>query len=144
MMCAHDDLARALDTLEVLGAPGQHDFLVMASLETNGYFKPPERANNWDTQMVEIKAHGIFADGSDASEAIRNWRLAAGRQVSIQRQVQRAEYVLRQPQGHNGDDVVRKACKTILTDGRVEAIRVAARITLSDLDAVHPTFRAGI
>ncbi|MFT4962514.1 MAG: hypothetical protein ACI92Z_003613 [Paracoccaceae bacterium] len=135
-MCIHDDLARALDTLEMLGAPGQHDFLVMAALETNGFFKLPERANNWDTQMVEIKAHGIFADGCDASEAIRNWRLAAGWQVNIQRQIQRAEYVLRQPKGHNVDDVIRKACKTILTDGRVESIRVAARITLADLDAI--------
>ena len=136
MMCIHNDLARALETLELLCPSGQHDFLVAASLETHGYFKTPRRNDTWDTQMVEIKAHNIFADGADQSEAIRNWRLVAARQVKVQKQVQSAEYVLRQPPGHNGDDVIRKACETILIDGRVEAIRKAARTTLADLDAI--------
>jgi hypothetical protein len=136
MMCIHNALAHALETLELLGPSGQHDFLMNAALETHGYFKTPRRTDNWDTQMVEIKAHNIFADGADLSEAIRNWRLASGRQAKVQRQVENAEYVLRQPPGHNGNDVIRKACQTILTDGRVAAIRKAARTTLADLDAI--------
>ncbi len=136
MMCVYDDLARTLETLELLGPSGQHDFLKNAALETHGYLKTPRRFDNWDTQMVEIKAHNIFADGADLSEAIRNWRLVAARQVSALQKVESAEYVLRQPPGHNGNDVVRKACQTILTEGRVEAIRKAARVTLADLDAI--------
>lgn len=136
MMCVHDDLSRALETLELLGPAGQHDFLMNAALATHGYLKTPRSSDNWDTQMVEIKAHNIFADGADLSEAIRNWRLVAGRQISVQQQVEKAEYVLRQPPGHIGIDVIRKACTTILTDGRVEAIRRAARATLADLDAI--------
>ena len=136
MMCVHDHLARALETLELLGPAGQHDFLMNAALETHGYLKTPRPTDNWDTQMVEIKAHNIYADGADLSEAIRNWRLVAGRQVCVQQQVEKAEYVLRQPPGHIGSDVIRKACTTILTDGSVEAIRRAARTTLADLDAI--------
>lgn len=136
MMGIHNPLARALETMELLGPSGQFDFLMNAALETHGYFKTPRKSDNWDTQMVEIKAHNIFADGADLSEAIRNWRLVARRQVSVQQQVESAEYVLRQPPGHNGDDVIRKACQTILTDGRVREIRRAARTTLADLDAI--------
>jgi hypothetical protein len=83
-MCLHTplfcDLARALETLELLGAPGRHDFLVMAALETGGFFHMPERANNWDSQQVEIRAHGVFASGTDEAEAIRNWMLLAATQ----------------------------------------------------------------
>jgi hypothetical protein len=82
MMCIHNDLARALEQLELLGPAGQHDFLVMAAMETGGYFKLPERANNWDSQMVEIKAHGISSIGADACEALHNWKRAAGRQAA--------------------------------------------------------------
>ena len=133
-MCIHNTLARALETLELLGTPGRHDFLVMAALETGGYFHMPERANNWDSQMVEIKAHGISADGADLEEAIRNWMLVAGRQARVQQRVERAENVLCQPD--TDPETLRAACQTILSDGRTFSMQQAARTTLADLDAV--------
>jgi hypothetical protein len=104
-------------------------------LETHGYFKTPRQSDNRDPQTVEIKAHGLFADGADICEAIRNWRLIASRRVDVQRQVDKAEYMLRQPPGHNSSDIIRKACQTILIDGRATDICKAARTTLAELDA---------
>jgi len=134
-MCILNPLARILETLEILGTAGRHDLLVMAALETHGYFRQPERANNWDTQMFEIKAHDIFATGADLPEVIRNWMLAAGRQSRVQQQVDRAEYLLRQPGRNISADQLRAACQTIITESRVETMRLAARTTLADLDA---------
>ena len=132
MMCLHNHLARALETLELLGAPGRYDYLVMASLETDGYFHEPERANNWDSQQVEIKAHDIYASGTDLDEAIRNWMLVAGRQARVQKQVAHAEHLLRQPD--TDPDQLRRACQTIISDGRAPDMNNAARATLADLD----------
>jgi hypothetical protein len=135
MMCLHNDLTRALETLELRAASGQHDFLVMAALKTGGYFHDPDRANNWDSQMVEIKAHGIFASGADRNEAIRNWMLVAARQSRVLQQVALAEHLLCQPDCDVAPDQLRRACKTIIAEGRVQALRAAARETLANMQA---------
>lgn len=132
-MCNHTDLRHALGELELLGTSGRHDFLEIASLETGGYFHEPERANNWDSQMVEIKAHDISADGSDLVEAIRNWMLVAGGQARILQQVERAKHLLFQP--GVDPDTLRDACNTIINDGKNPSICNAARTTLAGLDA---------
>lgn len=136
MMCIHDDLARALETLELLGPFGQAEFLMNASMETHGHFKMPRPTDNWDTQMVEIKAHGLLAEGGDVSEAIRNWKRMAKQQVNIHQQLRRAEYTLCQPLGHTGADTLRTACRTILSDSPVKTLIEAARAKLADLDAI--------
>lgn len=135
-MCIHDDLAAALETLELLGTSGQRDFLVTASTETGGYYKPPFPRDNWDTQMVEIKAFGLLAVGFDISEVIRNWKRMASQQVSIQKQLNRAEYTLNQPLGHTCADTLRDACRTILDNSQVAQLLIDARLKLTDLDAI--------
>jgi hypothetical protein len=132
MMCIHNHLARALETLELLGARGRYDYLVGAALETGGFFHQPEPANNWDSQQVEIKAHGVFASGTDQDEAIRNWMLVAARQSRVQQRVYRAEYLLRQ--SDTDPTTLRRACLTIIADGRTQNMNNAARATLADLD----------
>lgn len=143
-MCLHDDLASALETLELLGPSGQFDFLVTASMETQGYFKPPRPGDNWDNQMVEIKAHGLLAEGADISEAIRNWKCMAKQQVRIETQLHSAEYILVQPLSHTGPITLRAACHTILDNSPVAQLLIDARTALTDLDAINRRSMEGI
>lgn len=75
-MCK-DDITRAIDTLKRLDATERADFMIGAALESGGHYHTPEPQNTWDSQRVEIKAHGIFAEGESDAEAIRNWQRAA-------------------------------------------------------------------
>ncbi len=137
MMCIHDDLTRALQVFETLDHAGQVEFMAMAAMETNGFYKHPRAASNWDSGTVEIKAYGIYAEGRDDADAIRNWTRAATRQANRLKNLHLAENLLRAPDNLCGADTgkLREACEIILTDSRDAGVRVAAARILSDLDA---------
>jgi len=135
MMCIHNDLTRALETLETLDPAGQQEFLEMAAFETGGYFKlpaPPEARNTWDSQMVEIKAHGIFVEGWGIGEAMRTWRQCAARQARIIDDLMRAEHILRLPPASTDPARITAACRTIIAESQVASLRALARMTLAD------------
>ena len=135
MMCLLNDLTRALETLELLDASGRHDFLVQAALETGGLFKQTYPKQTWDNQRVEIKAHGVFAEGGDVSEAIRNWIRAASSQARIQGRVDQAEARLRLPLIDQSPEQTRADCRMILENGHEGAVLRAARTTLAQMGA---------
>jgi len=51
--------------------------LTRRAIETGGFYKPAAPGNTWDSQRVEITLHGIFGQGEDLDEAVRNWLRAA-------------------------------------------------------------------
>ncbi len=74
-----DDLSRLLDDLARRDEAEQIDLLTLVAGETGGHVKLPKPGDTWDSQRIEITAHGIFADGGSLSEALRNWTAAARR-----------------------------------------------------------------
>lgn len=53
------------------------DYVIGRAIETGGFFKPADPGNTWDNQSVEITLHGVFGQGADLAEAVRNWTRAA-------------------------------------------------------------------
>lgn len=135
MLTLHNHLAHAVETLELLGEKGRYDFMVQAANETNGYFKPASPKLNWDSQRVEIKAHSIYAEGSETQEAIRNWQRAARAQCKNIDRLNAAEALLYQPAHNHDPDAIRAACRTIIDFGPVGATLTAARATLKQIEA---------
>jgi len=128
MMSADNTLGRAVETLELLDIAGRVDFMHMAVFESDGFYKPADPDNGWDTRQVEIKAYGVFASGGTDADAIRHWMQAAARQAHLFEDMRRAEALLRHKGPVPRDDIC-AACKLILAEGRDSAQRgVAAAI----------------
>lgn len=138
MMCIHNELTHILLALETYTLKQRVEFLTNAAMETGGEFKLPQPGNNWDSQRVEIKAHGIFAEGPDMPEAIRNWMHAASGQARIQGQLHRAEALLHLPLSISAADTerLRAACKTVLDNGRTAETITIANNTLARLNGL--------
>lgn len=129
-----DEIERVLQTLETLDDEGRHDLMVMVAQETGGYFKPAEPGNSWDSQAVEIRALGVYAQGGTPREAIRNWSRAAAADSRAERElrarVREASDLLRWP-GPVERDRVEWACRTILENAHAaepETFRIAQHV----------------
>jgi len=133
MIDIQNELSRMVEAMEPLSLTARRDFLIMAAMETGGTFKTPQRDNNWDNQLFEISAHGVYADGTDLADAIRNWMLVATRQATAQHQLARADMLVRQPPGTVDTPQLRDACKLLLTDARTASQRMIAEKVLSGL-----------
>ena len=133
MMCIHDDLARALETLELLDLNGRIDFLVGAALETGGYYKAADLANSFDSQAVEIRAHNVSSSGPDDAAAVHYWMQAARRQVEGWTSAAEAAAAIRSP-APISNGALRAACDTILSHSLNAADRIAATAILQNLD----------
>lgn len=75
------ELTETLEFLETLNIPAQIDFIRLTADETGGVFKMPVSNSTYDSQLVEIHVHGIWADGFTATEALRRWRDCAARHL---------------------------------------------------------------
>lgn len=132
LMSADNTLGRAVETLDLLDLAGRVDFMHMAAFESDGFYKPADPDNGWDTRQVEIKAYGVFATGGTDADAIRHWMQAAARQARLFEDLRRAEALL-----HHKGLVPREdmcaACKLILAEGRETAQRNMAAAMLKAL-----------
>ncbi|GAA5073618.1 hypothetical protein N0B44_15735 [Roseibacterium beibuensis] len=155
MRAIFDDIIRTLDTLETLDAAGQADLLQMRALETGGTFKTPRPGNAWDSQRYEMNLHGVFAEGGDLRELVRNWTKAAHHAASVgarrQAELAEAETVITFPGGAD-TEALQQACAKVLElenlahprlADRARALQTALaradRDTARDAQAMTPT-----
>ena len=81
---SHPALTATLRDLTALAMSldDQIDLIRTRTDQTGGMVKLPQRGNTWDTQRLEISLHGVFAEGADWPETIRNWQRAARTQAA--------------------------------------------------------------
>lgn len=108
-MCTQTNIEHLLIRLGSQSLPDRIDTMINAALETNGYYELPRAADTWSSQMVEIKSHGVSADGSSQEEAIRNWMKVAKNQMEAS-----AAISLLRCDDHIHGDALKAACRTVL------------------------------
>jgi hypothetical protein len=114
-----------------LNEPAKFDALRAAADLTGGYVKGIEPGNSFDSQAVEIQAHGVFANGENAIDAVRHWVSAASRIAAGPLDADRAMKILNNP--HAPDTVVRSACDHLIQHSPTAAHHHAARQVLATL-----------
>ena len=120
-----------LDRLTHLGAPAQFDALRAAADQTGGYVKGIEPGNSFDSQAVEIRAHGVYANGENAIDAVRHWIAAASRVAAGPMDETSAIRILKNP--HAPAAVLRHACGHLIQHSPTAAHHHAARHVLASL-----------
>lgn len=76
-MCDPSAVQHLLTRLKAQAPTARIDTVCNAALESGGYYNQPRLGDNWSSQMIEIRAHNLFAEGSTDAEAIRNWMRVA-------------------------------------------------------------------
>ncbi|MDJ0631071.1 MAG: hypothetical protein QNJ44_22630 [Rhodobacter sp.] len=133
-MC-QDSLSHALRGFTALPGPkARFDWLRRAAIETGGDVHLPEDSN-WDTQVLSVKAHGIFAEGNGVEDLVHAWHKNAMRQVGRLGELAAARHLICHGHGPIADRQMREACEVILTDSLEPSLRLAAREILRVLDA---------
>jgi len=133
MQSHFDDLAAAIAQLEPMTTAARLDFLVNAAIETSGEFHLPDPGNNWDSQQITLKAHGIFVTGIGRTEVVCNWMLAAQRQVTLRDELRAAEALMRWPGQAASPIALRNACQIIRENSIDATMRAAARDLLTGM-----------
>lgn len=111
-MCIYTDIGHLLARLDHQTLPERIDTMTNAALETSGYYNLPRDGDTWSSQMVEIKAHGISAQGASQEEAIRNWMKVAQNQM----EAAAASSLLCSPDAIPVNDM-KTACQTVMKQG---------------------------
>jgi hypothetical protein len=114
MMIAHNELARLLDTLEMVGPATQVDLLMNAAMETSGYYVTPDPENSWDAKTYQIKAHGISGEATTERAAVADWIKAARRIAETWEDITIAGHIIRGDCGLVTNKRMLEACDVIL------------------------------